>query len=77
MWRYAGVGYFVFLVCVVNGNKDYSGHFHGYWCLTPLCTGPLLMWAIENNLSLMNMIFEEFAIALDDGIIRGFLDQPE
>ncbi|WP_442923357.1 DUF6924 domain-containing protein [Methylomonas sp. LL1] len=35
------------------------------------------MWAIENNLSLMNMIFEEFAIALDDGIIRGFPDQPE
>jgi hypothetical protein len=36
------------------------------------------MWAIENNLSLMNMIFEEFAIAVDDdGVFRGFQCQPE
>lgn len=34
---------------------------------------PPEMWAVENNLSLANMDFEEFADAVDnDGIFRGF-----
>ena len=33
------------------------------------------MWAVENNLSLANMSFEEFAAAVDgDGVFRGFPD---
>ena len=34
---------------------------------------PSEMWAVENNLSLANMDFAEFAEAVDqDGIFRGF-----
>jgi len=34
---------------------------------------PAEMWAIENNLSLANMDFDEFADAVDeDGVFRGF-----
>lgn len=37
---------------------------------------PSEMWSIENNLSLANMDFEEFAEAVDaDGIFRGFAAQ--
>ena len=36
---------------------------------------PAEMWAVENNLSLANMDFDEFADAVDDdGIFRGFPD---
>jgi hypothetical protein len=36
------------------------------------------MWNIENNLSLANMIFDEFAMAVNhDGVFRGFPGQPE
>ncbi len=36
---------------------------------------PAEMWSIENNLSIANMDFEEFADAVDeDGIFRGFPD---
>jgi len=34
---------------------------------------PAEMWGIENNLSIANMDFEEFADAVDsDGVFRGF-----
>ena len=34
---------------------------------------PAEMWGVENNLSIANMDFEEFADAVDqDGIFRGF-----
>jgi hypothetical protein len=34
---------------------------------------PSEMWGVENNLSLANMDFEEFADAVDkDGVFRGF-----
>lgn len=34
---------------------------------------PSEMWGVENNLSLANMDFEEFATAVDpDGVFRGF-----
>ena len=34
---------------------------------------PSQMWGVENNLSLANMDFEEFADAVDkDGVFRGF-----
>jgi hypothetical protein len=33
------------------------------------------MWSVENNLSLSNMGFEEFAESVDeDGVFRGFSD---
>jgi hypothetical protein len=36
---------------------------------------PQEMWSVENNLSLANMGFEEFADAVDDeGVFRGFAD---
>ena len=36
---------------------------------------PQEMWSVENNLSLANMDFEEFADAVDDdGVFRGFAD---
>jgi hypothetical protein len=36
---------------------------------------PSKMWSVENNLSIANMDFEEFAAAVDDdGIFRGFHD---
>jgi hypothetical protein len=36
---------------------------------------PTEMWAVENNLSLANMDFEEFADSVDsEGIFRGFSD---
>ena len=37
---------------------------------------PSEMWAVENNLSIANMDFEEFADAADpDGIFRGFPEE--
>ena len=36
---------------------------------------PSVMWSVENNLSIGNMDFEEFADSVDpDGIFRGFRD---
>lgn len=36
---------------------------------------PSEMWSVENNLSIANMDFEEFAEAVDaDGVFRGFPD---
>jgi hypothetical protein len=36
---------------------------------------PREMWSVENNLSLSNMGFEEFAESVDeDGVFRGFSD---
>jgi len=36
---------------------------------------PNELWSVENNLSLANMDFEEFAEAVDtDGVYRGFPD---
>ena len=38
---------------------------------------PSAAWSVENNLSLANMDFEEFADAVDDdGIFRGFPEGP-
>lgn len=38
---------------------------------------PSEIWSVENNLSLANMIFAEFAVAVDqDGVFRGFPGGP-
>lgn len=50
-------------------------------CIDPLPPGgrfrcvPAELWGVENNLSLANMDFSEFALAVEaDGIFRGFGD---
>jgi Domain of unknown function (DUF6924) len=42
---------------------------------TPFRTLPSELWAIENNLNIANMDWQEFAAAVDeDGVFRGFED---
>ena len=53
-------------ILVVDLNQDSGRSFRVI---------PSAMWSVENNLSLANMDFEEFAESVDpDGIFRGFRD---